>query len=218
MRLARTLFLLAATAIAALAFTASANATVEVIQEDHLLGEHCPEVQTNGSHTVTGGCHTAAMSEAGTTAILAFHAATGETPFSSCLNQFEARVHETGDGFIYNQILTEPGGALPCNRTACDEGAGGAKIPWPANFYETNAGVTNLQVTFCIRTVNPVGLNTPCTVSLVVTEDTPTEHDYEIRAAAGTPNPVRCSQNFPVSLTGHWVLAADRETDIEIIH
>jgi hypothetical protein len=221
MRLARNLFLLAATAVVALAFASTASASGLEVVDEHSPTTHCPEVQTNGTHDPTGGCHISAETEGATTADLAIHIpGSGETVFSQCTNTFEARIHETGDALIYNQVLA----GANCGREPCDEAEAAedphANIPWPAHLSEFNPNTETLGVTFCVREhgeeIEEGEGNTPCTVGIPINLDGP--HAYEFNAPSGSPNPIRCSQNHIVSLTGHWVLSETSEDEIEIVH
>jgi hypothetical protein len=221
MRLARKLFLFAA-AIAMFAIAAPAANAIEVT--DEASGNHCSEVSTdegqeNAMHVVSGGCEVHATSE--TTADLRGHwEDTGEVTLSQCDNEFNARLHESGNGLIYNQILTDPPVGA-CGLAPCDE-ANGEKIPWPANLMEFGA-FEALQVTFCTRlSPDPAGTQgNPCTVFIPL--DT-VDHEYEFSTLApgptlphstGAPLQSRCSQNAAISLTGHWEVT---DTPIEIAH
>jgi hypothetical protein len=223
MRLARNLFLLAATAIAMLAFATPAANAIEVTDEP--TGNHCTEVSTdegqqNAMHIVSGGCEVHATTEPNTTANLIGHFEdASEVTISECENEFNARLHESGNGLIYNQQLIEMGA---CGLVACDE-ANGEKIPWPANLMEFGA-IEALQVTFCVRgsSQEEGAQGNPCTVfiPLVVGPD----HEYEFTTIApgptlphstGAPLQSRCSQNAAISLTGHWEVT---DTPVEIAH
>jgi hypothetical protein len=226
MRLARKLFLFAA-AIAMFAIAAPAANAIEVT--DEASGNHCSEVSTdegqeNAMHVVSGAnCEVHATTEDETTANLAGHwEDTGEVTFSRCENEFNARLHESGNGLIYNQILTEPDPPAVCGLAPCDE-ANEAKIPWPANLMEFGA-FEALQVTFCTRlsTTEPGDQGNPCTVFIPL--DVGPDHEYEFTTIApgptlphstGAPLQSRCSQNAAVSLTGHWEVTG---TPVEIAH
>ena len=169
------------------------------------------------------GCLLHASTELDTTADLRghFHLA-GEVILSQCNNEFSANVHESGDGWIHNQVLTGPA----CGLAACDEAAPShANVPWPVTLMEFG-GAEAIQVTFCTRpSTSPEGsdLNT-CTVYIPLFTVAP--HTYELRTIApgptestAPPNHVplqsRCSQNAAISLTGRWLVEG---TPIEIAH
>jgi hypothetical protein len=220
MRLARNLFLIAAAAIAMIAFSAQAANAVEVSNEPSNI--HCGEVDATNAHIVSGGCQIEAETEDNTTADLATHIPTmGENVFSQCENVFNARVHESGNGYIFNQELT----GANCGISACDEAAPShARIPWPAQIMEFG-GAEALQVTFCTRAGAHPGAPedegtgfTTCTIYIPLLIDG--DHQYEFRTlldtdpTTGRPQS-RCSQNAIVSLTGHWTIHG---TPIEITH
>jgi len=224
MRLARKLFLIAAAAIAMIAFAAPAANAVEVSNEATLA--HCPEVDASNAHVVSGGCVVEAETDGtlATAATLRQHATMGgEAVFSICDNTFTAALHESGDGFIYNQILG-PGPVNACGITACDEAAPNhSNLPWPATLMEFG-GATALQTTFCIRPApsqDPAlegSAFTTCTIYVPFAENP--DHEYTFTtlpfgAHEVPPWSSRCSQNAQVSLTGRWTIHG---TSLEITH
>jgi len=220
MRLARKLFLIAAAAIAMIAFAAPAANAVEVSEEED-PPHHCPEVDATNDHIVSGECVVQAQTTSiANAATLRLHATMGgEAVFSICANTFTAALHESGDGFIYNQHL-ENTPANACGITACDEAAPShAQIPWPATLMEFG-GATALQTTFCIRplTVGEGGAFTTCTVYVPYAEAP--EHEYTFTTLPPGAHEVppwssRCSQNAQVSLSGQWAIQG---ADLEINH
>jgi hypothetical protein len=147
MRLARKLFLVAATAMAMIAFASPAANAVTVTVEPG--GANCPEVQVTNAHAITGGCLITAQTAAGTTADLRIHIGGVETVISQCTDTFSARVHRSGDGWIFNQVLT----GANCGLVACDE-ANSVKYEWPLTIMEFGPTAPNtqaIQTTFCTR-------------------------------------------------------------------
>jgi len=220
MRLARKLFLIAAAAIAMIAFAAPAANAVEVSEEAD-PPHHCPEVDATNAHVVSGGCVVDAETGDATPATLRQHATMGgEAIFSICANTFTAALHESGDGFIYNQHLENVPPVNACGITACDEAAPShAQIPWPATLMEFG-GATALQTTFCIRplTVGEGGAFTTCTIYVPYAENP--DHVYTFTtlpfgAHETPPWSSRCSQNAQVSLSGQWTIHG---TSLEINH
>jgi hypothetical protein len=218
MRLARNLFLLAATAIAMLAIATPAANAIEVTDEP--TGNHCSEVSVSadGEHTVSGGCEIHVATEPDTSFDFSGHwEDSGEVVFTQCGNEFNARLHESGNGLIYDQELT----GASCGLEACDE-ANHANIPWPANLMEFGA-FEALQYTFCIRGVQQEGTQgNPCTLYIPLVTDS--DHEYEFGTlapgptlphSAGAPLQSRCSQNAAISFNGHWAIT---DTPIEIAH
>jgi len=218
MHLARKLFLVAAAAIAMIAFAAPAANAVEVSTEaDPMV--HCPEVDASNDHVVTGGCVVEAETGDATPVVLRFHATMGgETVLSLCNYTFDAALHESGDGFIYNQIITDTA-ANACLLTQCDEAEPDHDdIPWPATLMEFG-GATALQFTFCIRPIGAEGSSfTTCTIYVPWAEGP--EHAYTFTTlpfGAHEPGPwqSRCSMNAQVSISGQWTIHG---TSLEITH
>lgn len=216
MRLALSMLLLAAAAIATLAFAASAHAGgIEVIDEDSFV--HCPAVETNGTHHPVGGCLFAVQNEGATTTAFSLHTSTGETVFSQCTITFDVRISETGSGQAYRPMFA----GQSCGYTACDEAEDAedphAEIPWPFTISEFGPGNPSLNITMCIRvdSVDEGGVifapNSPCTVSIPVNDDDG-PHMYEFKATAPAN---RCAQNPTIEVTSHWVVTT---TPIEILH
>lgn len=226
MRLARKLFLIAAAAIAMIAFTAPTANAVEVSAEG---GAHCPEVEVDNDHDVTGGCLVEAETDTNPATLANHFHLTGEGVFSICDNVFSARIHESGDGVIFAQDLS----GANCGIEPCDEAEGAsephANYVWPANLMEfgpqsaTNPAPEAIQVTFCVR-----GLGDPegssfgtCTVFVPMVTVAP--HTYRfVTIAPGPSEPrsdnrlsSRCSQNAATSLTGQWQIHG---TPLEVTH
>jgi hypothetical protein len=222
MRNLRKLVLLAMVAIAALAFSASAASaqSVELLNEE--TGQHCSSFTMSGHDPVGATCTVHATSVG--TANLYIHNGTSEVPFSACNNEFEAAFNETGQGYIYNQVLT-PEGAT-CGREPCDEAAPSHEnLAWPATLSEVPGGL-RLHVVFCLYAHNPDPVSegsagTNCEVTLNVT--TSADHGFAVSSPAGNPatgdGGAPCT-GLPIELQGSWVVAdTDNHNDgIEVIH
>jgi len=222
MRLARKLFLVAAAAIAMIAFAAPAANAIEVSTEaDPMV--HCPEVGAGNDHVVSGGCVVEVETGDTTPVILGLHATMGgEVVFTACNITFDVALHEFGDGIIYNQTITNTP-ANGCFLTPCDEAEPDHNdLLWPATLMEFG-GATALQFTFCIRPDSEVPGDegssfTTCTIYVPWTENP--EHAYTFTTlppGAHEPGPwsSRCSKDAQISVSGQWTIHG---TSLEITH
>jgi len=144
MRFARKLMLLAVMAIAAMAMMAgSASAqSVEISQEG---GAHCSAVSLVEAHQATGGCYVHATS-VGDIVLEAF----GE-PVASCSNEYDARISEGGQGYIYNQVLDSH--IDDCTVEVCKETSGahiGQPREWAIEVTEGGPTDFELEARFCV--------------------------------------------------------------------
>jgi len=222
MRLARTLLLAVAAAVATMAFMAgSASAqSVEVLNEANM--QHCPAITESASgHNTSAGCEIQAVSQVNM--LLVTHVVgIGEVQTASCQSTLTANIDEDGQGFIDVDASTlVENEATGCAIEPCDEGEGAgvttphADLEWPIfGIGEISGGVEVMAVTFCARPhntgegVGPV----PCTVVLDILH--PEAHEQEI----GTfEDP--CRENPTRELTGQWLTNdAGGTVDIEIRH
>lgn len=223
MRLARKLVLFAVMALMTLAMTAStASAQIEVLDEE--TDEHCSEVTLGEAHSVIGGCHIEYQST-GEIPFFTNIPGTGIVQLWSCEFHFEARLDESGAGYVSRAVLTSPPQpSFPCPRTPCDEPTH-EELPWPMHLEEV-AGEETLELTLCLRPIEgpyePEGQgNTPCTVHFEV-EDLG-GHNYEI----GHPGEAEahCEPGgWPFDVwfeNAHFLNEEDPATsteDIEILH
>jgi hypothetical protein len=229
MRLARKLFLVVVAAIVLIAFASSAANAVTVTVEPG--GANCPEVQVNNVHTITGGCLVAATTNSAT--LRHHYPPAAEAVITTCTNSFSARIHRSGDGWLFNQDLE----GANCFIEPCDEAEPShVNYEWPATLMEfgpfnatTNPNNEALQVTFCIQPLNtaPASEGTlfgTCTIFIKFTS--PTSHLTTFTTlpfGPGTPGPTppgppsasRCTQDAGTSLAGTWVVTG---TPIEITH
>lgn len=182
-----------------IAFAAPSASAVEVSAEG---GAHCPEVKVDNDHDVTGGCLIEAETVQGNPVTFANHFhMIGEVIFTNCDNTFEARIHESDDGWMFNQVFTlmEFGpSTVPANEA--------------------------IQFTFCLRGAGEEGSSFgTCTIFVPMVAVAP--HTYRfvtIAPGPSEPNPPpagllqsRCSQNAATSFTGQWQIHG---TPIEITH
>jgi hypothetical protein len=205
MRFVRKIFLLALTAVAAMAFaasTASAQETpIEVIDEHSL--EHCAPVP----NADTGGCRVHFSGEL----ILVGHIFGIEANASDCLVELEARIDEDGEGYVYQASFT-PHPTDACTRSPCS-------LPWRIHGEEPAPGVEHIYAEFCARP-DAGGADTRCEVRAPLTAVG--DHDYRLTFidVAGIPHPNDGSQPG-CELTG-GVLDIEKPTgthdEIEIIH
>jgi hypothetical protein len=179
MRFAGKLFLFVATALAALAMTASAaSAVMEVLEED---GDHCPAV-TLVAHVVSGGCDVEYRGEHHVV-IVAYTPA--PVVFTNCNLHLDAQIGEDGSGHVTAAALTAEtvNPPLPgCVRAACDE-ATGQMLPWPLTVREVG-GVEVMEMTLCLRTISsgPGGPQTRCEIHLPFLQGA--DHNHEVGDSA----------------------------------
>lgn len=193
----------------------SASAAIEVRNENGNF--HCVAVTQPTAHTVDGGCLLHASSVV--PARLYQHITTpvvAEVNFSTCNNEFHARINEGGTGFILNQVLTNvtPGS---CGITGCDEvEPSHADRTWPVRIEET-AGQEFLHLVFCTRTLAAgEGFGTSCEVRLPITR---VGHTYTFGPVTETP----CLNNPPgaiIELSGQWQTetGGPGEVTVGIVH
>lgn len=155
MRNLRKLFMVAALAVVAMAFAApSASATLPVELMDELNGgAHCPAVDEDDGEA-TGGCHRSVRSNS---VLLIQHRSTGDVVAADCINTYELRVDENGEGWIDDQVLA-PGtancgvagvvGGITVCTTAPDPG--GEEPLWHINIEHDGNGVEEAVAEFCI--------------------------------------------------------------------
>ena len=201
MRLARKLAILTAMAMAAMALTATSASAVEVSSEPG--GVHCTATVLMSNHSVEGGCKIRAVSEE-ETKVQAQIAPGVWFTVSSCEDQFEAAMGESGEGYLYNATTSGHAAGDPCTRTQCDEGEAGAtphaKMPWHLRLNST----TSMEVRFCLRTNNTAEgtAGTTCHTNVAVSIS-PT-HRYEFSA-----KPSVCENNTNLRVIGHWNQVVD---------
>jgi hypothetical protein len=136
MRITRKIALLAFTAITAMVFAASTAAaqTVQIVQEDN-NNQHCPAAP----NSTTGGCVIHGAGEI----LLIGHVFGIEATASDCNVDFEARIDEDGEGYIYSAGYS--GDATHnCTRTPC-------RLPWRMHVEELGGGLIRLRVEWCAR-------------------------------------------------------------------
>ena len=201
MRFAHKLSVLAVVAVAAAALGASSASAVEVSEE--ATGDHCTATVLMSNHSVEGGCKFRAVSEEETKIQVQIAAGVWFT-VSSCEDQFEAAMGESGEGYLY---VTTSGHAAgdPCTRAQCDEGEAGAtphaKMPWHLRLNNT----TSMEVRFCLRTNNTaegtagISCHTNYAVSISPT------HRYEL-----TAKPSVCENNTNIRFVAHWNQVVDQ--------
>src|ERR1700741_2027824 len=190
MRLARKLFLVAAATIAMIAFASPAANAVTVTAEPG--GANCPEVQVTNAHVITGGCLVSAATAAATSADLRTHFnAVGEVFLGRCTVTFQARIHRSGDGWIFNQVLGVPPVGT-CGLAPCDEPASpNLRYEWPATTMEfgfTDPNDLAFQLTFCTRPLAgaPGSSFGTCTIFIPI-QELPPVHSYQFQTLAAGP-------------------------------
>jgi hypothetical protein len=213
MRNARSILLLALTALVAMAMAAPTtfgqaenHETLEVANET--TGEHCPAVTPT-----SGGCLLHATSNGEVE--LRRHVFGVEQHLASCENEFWGRVNEDGEGWLVHQKLLEhPDGK--CKRAPCGS-ASGTPSPWPAHGDEAHNGVDGegplpwegtekMEVVFCVEPkLDGGGHGSPesCEIEIPFNADhEPTVHEYEFGHATEVPG--HGVSGFRCELVGHW--------------
>ena len=229
MRFARKLALLAVMAMAAMAFAAPSAFGQGLEITDETQGGHCPENVAVTGHTVTGGCLVHARSE--TEFVLRQHIFGIESTAFTCEEEFHARLNHLGEGYIFNQQLTQHPGDV-CDREACEEEIDPPPFerrPWHAIGRENNNTTDPhptweniLRKFFCIEdptsTTHPSG-ETQCVVDVPFREDPANSHKYEFGET--TEMPGIGTAGFRCELIGHWLTEAvpqGGEVDVEVNH
>jgi hypothetical protein len=193
MRFMRRLPSLALTAMATLAVLAPSASALNVQIEG---GSHCTPVTIIDHGEGSGGCTVHATSEAQ----VEFGTPLGMT---LCDVEFEGRLDENGEGFIYAQVLTN---CDPLPTTPCKER--GVNDNWEVHL----ANETSLEVQLCIALFTDFEIN--CHLNNVHINE-PTPHQYELFTEGHQP----CEFPFnDSSLEAHWVLETTSHPDIEIRH
>lgn len=187
MRPARKLAASTAAIGAVFAITAPSASALEVVIEP--TGLHCSAVAAASHGPGSGGCLLRAVS-AGQVEI--------GTPFAMvlCNNTFEARVGETGAGYIYSQALTNcsPIALAPCN----EPGLG--NDTWPI----TATAENQMSVTFCLNI--PIFGSFSCTLNGLTITEAPA-HRFTIRTNNGSSHQA-CTDPF-YSVQGTWSQVVD---------
>jgi hypothetical protein len=192
MRIMRKLMLLALMAAAALAFTAPSASALEVEIEN---GVHCTAVEIIDHGEGSGGCTVHATSEAQ----VELGSPLGMT---LCDNEFEARVDENGEGFIYSQLLTNcsPLPVIPCSEAGVNDN-------WEVHLKSE----TLMEAQFC---VDVLGLEINCHLDNIHIGE-PEPHQYEFFTEGHQP----CEFPFnDSSVEGHWVAETTEHPELEIKH
>jgi hypothetical protein len=155
MRNARKLFLLAVTALAALAFSAtSASAQVEV--ESTVEEGHCSVVTINEETGLPeGGCQAHVVNSSATIDLLR-HTSVGEAVSTACQNEYDLAIGEDGEGYLFNQNISTGTG---CGTAVAACVTGGVQEPWHVQIEEDGPGSEEAHVEICLDVIiNPVPL------------------------------------------------------------
>jgi hypothetical protein len=202
MRATRKLFLVGALALAALAMMASSASAVTILQEPG--NTPCEDGPTLDGHEVTGGCHADFGDADGIPLLL--HTGAAEVQLSNCAVSLEARVDGNGDGWVTNQVFSNPPAPAPansCTRTPCDE-VDMFRLAWPLNITATNS----LETAFCLRAI-PAGESQGqfCHVVLPISGS---GHAYTVGAPA---TEYQC-EGLPVEISDVELTAGDERIEI----
>jgi hypothetical protein len=190
MHYTRRLLLFALTTTAAVALLASSASALEVMAEG---GSHCEPVEIVDHGAGSGGCTVHVASEAQ----VELGSPLGMT---LCDHEFEARVDEEGEGFIYNQVIFD---CSPIPRIPCSEA--GVNDNWEMHL----SSETSMEVQFC---VDVLGLEINCHLpSIEIGEPSP--HQYEFFTQGHQSCEAPFSDN---SVEGHWVAETTAHPELEI--
>jgi hypothetical protein len=187
MRTALKLLLVAATALAALAFTAT-NASAQLSVENEASEAACPALPT--------GCHV--EFEAEDVPLFAHIPSVGELPQSNCNVLLEARIGPDGEGDVVEANLTDPHnpGLADCTREPCETDE--VMEPWPIHINEDEPNTEEVTITFCLSLRDgDMTDKTHCTLHLPLVQ---TGHMQEVTANASN----RCAEVPAVAIAGHF--------------
>jgi hypothetical protein len=224
MSLVRKLLFLSAVALVALGLmAASATAQgVTVLEEEAEENHACATLEPAAETTptplapdVTGGCHIVFNSEPGTNVPLIAHTAGGPVEQFNCEIGLEARVDDSGEGYVTGFDFDDPHppSSVGCVRTPCDNSSA-EQIAWPIHIRETD-GVERIEMTFCLRTVSsgPGSAGIPCHVNMPWNSEG--GHAYELDLDVACDN---APFTF-IELAGHMLSDTTLPTEqIEIVH
>jgi hypothetical protein len=203
MRSARKLFLVGALALAALAMMASSASAVTILQEPGNTG--CEDGPVLDTHVVTGGCHADFGDADGIPLLL--HTGAAEVQISNCAVSLEARVNSNGDGYVTNQVFSNPPPPAPansCTRRPCDE-ADMAVLAWPLDVFATNS----LESVFCLRTIQ-AGEGQGHTLCHIILPISGSGHAYTVGAPA---TEYQC-EGLPVEISDVELIAGAERIEI----
>jgi len=186
----RKLVLLAAMALAALALSASAASASPIEIESEPGEDHCATI-----------CD---IHVAGSSRFDLYSNTTFLGTLWACTDEFTSSLDENGEGTtVYSNNYPNGG----CARTNCD----GADAIWPTEITESDAGVENAHIVFCLEN-GPGAANDKCEVNVSIT--TPGDvHHYVVTAnheICGPPTGVH------LELTGSWEV--EDGDDWELVH
>jgi hypothetical protein len=203
MRATRKLFLVGALALAALAMMASSASAVTILQEPG--NTPCEAGPVLDTHVVDGGCHADFGDADGIP--LYVHTGAAEVVLQVCTWSFEARLDRAGNGYVTNQVFSNPPPPAPpdsCTRTPCDE-ANMAKLAWPLNITATNS----LETVFCMRTI-PAGEGQGRTLCHIVLPISGSAHTYTV---GGSLAEYQC-EGLPVEFSDIELVAGAERIEI----
>jgi hypothetical protein len=197
MRIARTLMLALAAAIAAMAFASTANAEqmIEAVNED--TEQDCSVAAEN--------CEIVAHSEPNQDTVLTGHFIGIEAIDSTCHDEFTGYLGADGEGHLTDQTLEGD----DCTRTPCE----GDEAEWPVRTEETGTNELNMEIEFCLEDEDEVEVHCELDVHVEVMG----HHSAEFSADNQRCHHVE-GTSFDVEVDGHWETEAGESDEIEIVH
>lgn len=200
MRIARTLVLALAAAVAAMALSAGAAFGA------HGTGVSASVEGGNACNVSTQNCKIVAHSEAGTETQLVGHLFGFESTDSVCHDEFTGYVGSGGAGHLTSQVLT----GTNCTRQAC----AGEEGEWDAHLAETAANTEVMQIRFCLEQLDGSD-DVHCTLDVPVNI---TGHNSAEWAVSDQRCVSQSGTSARIEVTGHWVAEDAESTDIAITH
>jgi hypothetical protein len=222
------LLLVALMAVAAFAFSASsasASLPVEVMDEAS-GGDHCADLGY-ANHRASGGCHLLVHSDS---VLLIQHRAAGDVIVNNCVNDYEIRLDENGEGWIQDVSFTPGDPGCGTAVTPCTEEGAKGDFPWHIDIEHDGAGGEVGEAEICIDEVIAPGISCELEGDIDISLN---EDAHELSAEAddatftveeNTAHPVGAQTNCnnllllgALEVDAHWTITGETG-NVEIEH
>lgn len=210
MRIAHTILLAVATAVAAMAFSATTASAQAVELTNEATAEHCELGVQN--------CELTVHSESETS--LRGHQFGFESTVSQCLTEYTGYFGEDGSGHFVDQLLAD-GPGQNCTREPCGDAVhNGGESEWPAQLREAQ-GRLIMELEFCIE---PSDHSDPVHCELDLDVNLDGHHSAELRAedTGQSDDHQRCHHiegtSSNVEIRSHSLSEPAESDEIEVVH